>query len=53
MDASANLENFVRLSFCPDNPMMHVALAEKDLCANVVENQARSCIETWGSICRL
>ena len=28
MDVSANLENFVRLSFCSDNPMMHVALAE-------------------------
>jgi hypothetical protein len=28
MDASANLENFVRLSFCSNNPMMHVALAE-------------------------
>ena len=24
MDASASLENFVRLSFCSDNPMMHV-----------------------------
>ena len=28
MDASASLGNFVRLSFCSDNPMMHVALSE-------------------------
>ena len=25
LDASANLQNFVRLSFCSDNPMMYVA----------------------------
>ena len=28
IDASVNLENLVRLSFCADNPMMHVALAD-------------------------
>jgi hypothetical protein len=28
LDASANLQNFVRLSFCSDNPMMYVAYDE-------------------------
>ena len=28
LDASANLENFVRLSFCSKNPMMYVAYKE-------------------------
>ena len=28
LDASANLENFVRLSFCAKNPMMYVAYKE-------------------------
>jgi hypothetical protein len=28
VDESTNLENFVRLSFCPDNPMMYVAYNE-------------------------
>jgi hypothetical protein len=28
LDASADLQNFVRLSFCADNPMMHVAYNE-------------------------
>jgi hypothetical protein len=28
LDASADLQNFVRLSFCADNPMMHIAYNE-------------------------
>ena len=28
LDASVNLQNFVRLSFCPNNPMMYVAYNE-------------------------
>jgi hypothetical protein len=36
MDASAGLENYVRLSFCTHNPMLFVALAEKRITKPVI-----------------
>ena len=36
MDASAGLGNYVRLSFCAYNPMMHIALEEKRISEPVV-----------------
>jgi hypothetical protein len=36
MDASAGLENYVRLSFCSHNPMLYVALEEKRITNPVI-----------------
>ena len=36
MDASAGLENYVRLSFCSHNPMLYVAVEEKRITKPVI-----------------
>src|SRR5213078_3991767 len=52
MDASAGLENYVRLSFCSHNPMLYVAVEEKRI-TNPVILEVNLDVSPWCVVFRL
>ena len=50
LDAKAGLEDYVRLSFCSNNPMMHVARKEKRISNPVLLRIERRFVQAWRKI---